>query len=266
MTYKRNAARVFNPYLTVSYTFPTLDGMKPTQPTMSRVKCGSVMVRIYTRTKAGGYVVHEVADYSTGARRLRSFSDRKEAVWEAERIARFIDKGEIAATQLRGSDAAACCRALELLKECRDPIELVASRYAVAVKLLGSDGSRIETAIKFYLAWKPENLPHRTVAEVVDELIVAKAQSKKSERYFQDLRSRLHRFAAAFEVGISSVTRPEVQRWLNGLKTAPQTVKNFRTVIGTLFAFAERRGYTVKGSNPVRDAVAIAVANGKAGM
>ncbi|MCP5517643.1 MAG: hypothetical protein H7A45_10365 [Verrucomicrobiales bacterium] len=42
-----------------------------------------------------------------------------------------------------------------------------------------------------------------------------------------------------------------MQRWLDGLKLAPQTAKNFRTVLGTLFAFAESRGYILPGENPV---------------
>ncbi|HRZ54811.1 MAG TPA: hypothetical protein P5525_05070 [Candidatus Paceibacterota bacterium] len=88
---------------------------------------------------------------------------------------------------------------------------------------------------------------------MVEELIEAKARSKKSKRYLQDLRFRLHRFADAFTSEISHVTGRDVQRWLDGLEAAPQTVKNFRTVVGTLFTFAEGRGYIVKGSNPVTD-------------
>ena len=136
---------------------------------------------------------------------------------------------------------------------CRDSIELVASRYAAAVRLLGGDGSRIETAIKFFLARNRENLPHKTVAEVVEVLIEAKARSKKSKRYLQDLRSRLYRLADAFKVEISSVTGTDLQHWLDGLKVSRQTVKNFRTVVGTLFTFAERRGYILRGANPLGD-------------
>lgn len=227
--------------------------MKSTRPAVSQVKCGSVVVKIYTRTKPGGYIVHEVADYSTGRRKLRSFSDRQEAVWEAERIAGFIQNGEVAATQLRGSAAAACCRALELLRECRDPIELVASRYAAAVKLLGGDGSRLETAVAFYVSRNPDNYTRRSVSEVVSEFMVAQDGDKKSERYLQNLSSRLYQFAAAFEVQISCVTGYDLQRWLDGLKLSPQRTNRFRGLIGKLFAFAEERGYIPTGANPVAD-------------
>src|SRR5207302_1137342 len=55
----------------------------------------------------------------------------------------------------------------------------------------------------------------------------------------------------------------DVQRWLDGLKLAPQSAKNFRTVVGTLFGFAEARGYVFKGGNPVGDTERIS-ANGGA--
>ena len=62
---------------------------------------------------------------------------------------------------------------------------------------------------------------------------------------------------------ISTVTTADVQRWLDGLKVAPQTAKNFRTVLFTLFEFAASHGYVIKGSNPVADTEAI-TANGGA--
>ena len=97
----------------------------------------------------------------------------------------------------------------------------------------------------------PDQLTRKTVAEAVTELVAIKEARKKSDRYVKDLKNRLERFAKDFAVDIHTITTPDVQRWLNRLEAAPQTVKNFRTVIGTLFAFAESNGYILKGSDPV---------------
>ena len=72
-----------------------------------------------------------------------------------------------------------------------------------------------------------------------------------SADYTNDLRQRLTRFADKHSVEISSVTTGDLQRWLDGLKLGTQSVKNFRTVLHTLFEFAEARGYIFKGGNPV---------------
>jgi integrase len=77
------------------------------------------------------------------------------------------------------------------------------------------------------------------------------------------LSARLNRFAKDFAVDIGSVTTADVQRWLDRVKAAPQTVKNFQTVLGTLFSFAEARGYVFKGGNPL-DAVETISASGGA--
>jgi len=61
----------------------------------------------------------------------------------------------------------------------------------------------------------------------------------------------LKRFAERFSEDIFTVTTADVQMFLDGLKLGKQSKKNFRTVLGTLFSFAEARGYLLKGSNPV---------------
>jgi plasmid rolling circle replication initiator protein Rep len=61
------------------------------------VEDGPVSVRIYKRTKQvndADYTVFELADYSEGFRRLRSFSDEEKAVKEAGRIAGLMRKGD----------------------------------------------------------------------------------------------------------------------------------------------------------------------------
>jgi integrase len=237
--------------------------MKRTKPV--EVKEGNVSVKIYRRSRTvrgATYTVHEIADYTTGRRVLRSFSDPEKATKEAEKIARLLSAGESTAAQLRNADAASYGRAIELLRDTGVALEIAAGHFADAFKLLGSD--RIVEAAKFFVERNPDNLTRRTVAEVVKELLDAKEARSASNRYIQDLRARLNRFAESFAVEISTVTTADVQRWFDGLKLSKQTVKNFRTVLGTLFKFAESRGHIFKGSNPITSTERVKAKNGDA--
>ena len=228
-----------------------------------KVTAGNASVTIYRRSRADGSRGFEVADYSHGRRRLRSFPTAEKALADAERIAQLLAAGEAEGAQMRGKDFASYGRSVELIRPTGDPLELAAARYAEIVEILG-DGRLAVEAARFFKERNPDNLPFKTVAEVVAELLAAKEARGKSKRYLQDLRARANRFAEAFKVGIADVTTPDVQAWLDGLKGSPRTAKNFRGAVGTLFSYAETRGFVVKGQNPVKDTERISAGNGKA--
>jgi len=241
--------------LIFSDIFPTFDGMKMkgARRKPETVKVGNITVRVYRREKnlnGKTYAVFEVADYSTGRRVMHSISDHSKAIEKAQTIARQLSTGEATAAGMRNGDAASFGRAVELLAPTGAPLEIAASVYAKCFEILGGD--RMIEAANFFQKHRPDLLTRKAVAEVVAELVAAKEARGKSPRYIGDLSARLTRFAKAFAVDIGTVTTADVQRWLDGLKVAPQTAKNFRTVIHTLFEFAEARGYIVKDGNPVQ--------------
>ena len=217
------------------------------------VSVGNVIVRIYKRKRktATGKrrSIFEVADYSSGTRRLRGFKDHQTALDEADKIARQIASGNTTAATMLNSEAASYGRAFELLRPTGATLELASAVYAKAYQILGGD--RIIEAATFFARHGGDQIICRTVAQVATELIEAKKARGKSARYVGDLDSRLTRFAKSYAVDISTVTTADVQRWLDSLKLAPQTARNFRTVLYTLFNFAEARGYIFKGGNPV---------------
>jgi integrase len=281
---------VENAHLTFSDSFPTLRDMKhrATKTKPETVKVGNITVPIYKRERriaTGNYIIYEIADHTTGVRRLRSFSDHAEARQEAEKLARQIATGETTAATMRNSEAASYGRALELLRPTGATLELAAMTYAKCYEILGGD-LMIEAA-KFYRRHRADKITKKKVADVVVELLAAKEARKKSNRYVADLRTRLTRFAGAFGadvstikepdkkdatgedrrnrgVDISSITAPEVQSWLDKLKVEPQTAKNYRTVLYTLFGFAETRGYILRGGNPVEETESIETKDGGA--
>jgi integrase len=225
------------------------------------VKVGNVTVKVYRRerpTTTGQWrTIYEVCDYTAGVRRLRGFSEHGEARREAQRIAGQLATGDATAAQMLGSEAASYGRAVELLRPTGASLELASAIYAKAFEILGSD--RILEAANFYRQHGADNITPRTVAQVVQELLEAKTARTRSERYLGDLRSRLGQFAQDFQTDIGSITTPDVQHWLDGLKVAPNTARGFRTLLFGMFRFAESRGYVHKGGNVVADVERIEV-------
>ena len=233
---------------------------------LETVSVGNVTVKIYehqrrssTGKKRTDYLVDDYTK-GKGKRRLRWFSDHAEARNEALKIARQLSSGDATAATMRNSEAASYGRAVELLRPTGAALEVAAATYASAFEILGGDA--IIEAAKFYKRHRADQVTRKRVADVISELIAAKEARGKSDRYVGGLRVRLKRFADTFAVDISAVTTADVQKWLDGLKLAPQTVKNFRTCLYTLFAFAESRGYVFKGGNPVEDTESISVNGG----
>jgi integrase len=227
------------------------------------ITVGNFKVRIYKgerKIKHKTYRSFAVADFTTGRRVFRSFSTLEKARNEALRIGRQLNSGNHEAAAMRSSDAASYGRAIELLRPTGVSLELAAASFAKAFQILGND-SLIEAA-QFYRRHNANLVTHKRVSDVADELVATKLARGKSTRYVGGLRARLKKFSDTFQMNISSVTTADVQKYLDGLKLAPQTVKNFRTVIGTLFSFAESRGYVHKGGNVVEATENISVNGG----
>lgn len=219
-----------------------------------KVKSGNVTVKIYTRQRDGAkgkLTFYQVADYATGKRRLQGFNDLNEAKSEAKRLADQVASGKTEAARMDNAATAIYGKAVEMLRPFGVDLLMAAANYAKAVKMLGQD--TVLDAVGFYVRHRADQITSKLVKTVVAELIVAKQARQKSVRYIDDLRTRLNRFADSFNTEISTITGPQIQAWFDGLNAAPQTLKNYRTVLFTLFSFAESRGYILKNSNPVAD-------------
>jgi integrase len=243
------------------------------------VTVGNVTVKIYRRQRVTANRkktrwIYELADYTSGIRRLRGFTDLTKARKEADRIARQLSSGDATAAGMLNREAASYGRAVELLRPTGTALEVAAGAFAKAFEITGGD--TVIEAAQFYARHRADQVQQRAVADAVAELVAAKQARRASTRYVDDLRARLTRFAKSFGADASTITEPDrkdaegkdtrnrgvdistittadMQRWLDGLKLAPQTVKNFRRVCNTLFSFAEARGYIFKGGNPVED-------------
>jgi integrase len=127
------------------------------------------------------------------------------------------------------------------------------------------DVSNLHAAVKFYAA-RYRKTERKPVADVVAELLKIKAARGASDRYRADLASRLNRFARDCNKDCCNVTASDIQAWLDSQKAnedkalAPQSYKNYRTVLHTLFQFAVSRCYAA--DNPVENVEKLKVRNG----
>jgi integrase len=250
--------------LTVADNLPTLGRIKPRITPWSPeegeqyelVLQGNASVKIYRRARSGWKGkrrwIYEVVDYLSGPRRLRGFGQLDKARDAAKGIAKGLASGKAAVAAMTNADAAVYGKAVEILRPTGLSLEVAAAIVANAIKILGSD--RIIEAANYFQGHRAGELVHRSVSEVVKELIHHRQARGKSRRYINDIRARLNRFAESFAVDISTVTTKDVQKWLDKLKLAPRTVRNFQGTLGTLFSFAESRGYLAKGTNPMSGA------------
>jgi len=81
-----------------------------------------------------------------------------------------------------------------------------------------------------------------TVAQLADEVIVAKRSDRMSAVYLADLRKRLTHFCRDFgDRPIASLTVEEIDNWLRALPLSPKSRANYRANVGVLFSYATRR-------------------------
>src|SRR5205814_8887746 len=121
--------------------------------------------------------------------------------------------------------------------------------YATARASLPQGVTLAEIA-QFYKQKHPDNMPRKTVDEVVAEFIADRRSAGCSAVHIHDLEVRLGQFSKAFVLPIIAVSAPLVQQWLYGLKNqktkqaaAARTKENMLRQIVSLFNFARRQKY-----------------------
>ncbi|MBI1178405.1 tyrosine-type recombinase/integrase [bacterium] len=223
-----------------------------------KVKVGHTIAKIY-RTKSNGCDQFIVTHY-LGTKRVRKvFADLELAKQEAHTVATKLSQGELNVLELKNEDRLAYVRAMAALQPAGIPLEIAAIDYAEAIKILEGSASVVEAA-RYFAKLHPSRMPRKTVSDVVTELLDAKEADGVSDVYLKDLRSRLTKVGEKFPGQIALVTTGEVEEFLRTLtvkgngnhehKLSGRSRNNYRRAIGTLFKFAQSRGYLPKGELP----------------
>lgn len=236
------------------------------------VERGHSIVKIY-RTPSNGKEQFTLAYYLGEKRIRRTYADYQKAFTDAETTATKLSQGELNVLDLTGEARLAYVRAVQALKPTGIPLEMAAMHFADAFAVLGN--TNLVEAARFYIKHHPKNFPSKTVPEIVNELIEAKEADRLSDVYVKDLKGRLGRFAQVVKGQMSLVTTAEIEKFLREVKVvekvageeprfrlaSPKSRNHYRAAIGTLFYFAESRGYIAKG---LVDIESLAVAKEKA--
>ncbi|MHC1764621.1 MAG: tyrosine-type recombinase/integrase [Verrucomicrobiia bacterium] len=213
-----------------------------------KVQPGRAVVTVYRRKTPVGNFAFMVANYAEGKRRWDCYSSEVEAIEAAETLAKRIDARDYVAASMTNDQAIEYANAVARLKPFGITVDAATSAVAECLKVVPGLAN-LHAAVQFYAARHKTITPKR-VAEVVAELIAVKQQRGASARYLKDLHYRLDRFAEAFSMEIGNVTTAQIQEWLDSQKNlAPQSYRNFQTVLHLLFQFAVARSYAA--DNPV---------------
>src|SRR5436190_9617710 len=165
-----------------------------------------------------------VVNYREAGKRKRSFFEKKE---DAET---FAKKKEIDLKNSGRDGAEFPARLREMAQECAERLHAY--------------GKTIKDATDFFTAHLKASERSITAAELVAQLIEAKKADGASNRYVQDLRSRLPRFAKKFDGKmVATITASEIDNWLRALPVGPTTRNNFRRTLVMMFNHAIARGY-----------------------
>jgi integrase/recombinase XerD len=113
--------------------------------------------------------------------------------------------------------------------------------HAVASAALGHGGGVTAPALS---QSSPAGNASASVADAINDFLVAKARAHKSDRYLRALKNSLSKFAAGrCHQPLDAVTAEQIELWLMESGWAPRTQNGYLLDVRTLYNFARRRGY-----------------------
>lgn len=239
------------------------------------VRPGRAVVKVYRRwtpefkrkdgSTGGGNASFMVENYTGDKRRFDCYQDEAAALAAADQLAKRLDARDYVAASMTKDQAIEYADSVAALKPFGVTVRAACSAVADWLQTLGDGLASVHAAVKFSAA-RQKPVVKKPVPKVVAELIEVKVARGAGARYAKDLRLRLERFAKDCNRDCCNVTTADIQDWLDAQKTgegkalSPQSYRNNRTVLHTLFAFAVARGYAA--DNPVEGVEKIKVRNG----
>lgn len=230
-----------------------------------KVQPGRAIVTVYRRQTPSGNRTFMVSNYANGKRRFDSYASEADALGAADKLAKRIDARDYVAASMTQAQAVEYADSVAALKPFGVTVRASSGAVAECLKALGDGLPSLHAAVKFYKE-RHKTVTKTPVAEVVAELLKIKGTRGASVRYAKDLRLRLGRFAADCKRDCCNVTTADIQDWLDSQKAgdgkalSPQSYRNNRTVLHTLFEFAVARGYAA--DNPIAGVEKLKVRNG----
>ena len=214
---------------------------KPEFP--KEIRVGHSLAKIY-KTPTHGCDSFTVVWFEGTVRKRKAFADLAQAELHAQSKINSQAKGEAEIIQLSGEDRLSFIRAKNAAAEFGLSLDTIAIEYRDAKRIV--KGRSLVEVGQYFADNKLEDLPEKSVADVLGEMLKAKKAEGLSQRYLEDLENRLTKFAKDFQSHVSTLDMVTVKEWLQALDVANRTRNNFRLAIQTLFSFAKSQGYLPK--------------------
>lgn len=105
-------------------------------------------------------------------------------------------------------------------------------------------------AARHYGALLADRAHSWTVDEAAEKWLASREQKGRSDGYLVDARKRLARFRETYGGrSMADIQPADVDAWVNSLGLGPQSVRNFLTVLSSMFSYAVKQGRCPR--NPV---------------
>ena len=193
-----------------------------------------------------------IAYYADGKRKRERFHSIEEARAEAKEKIGGLTKGTAHVGTFSAREVAVVTDAVEILRGINVPLSKVVRDYAEAYKILG-DKPEIVEAAKHLAAFREEqkkkaDLVPIKLPDLVQKFMADIRERKKSRRYTLDMQARLAQASKAFAGLVADIKVEDIDSWLESMKgVSGRTKNNYRAALGTLFAFARKKGHLSRG-------------------
>ena len=108
----------------------------------------------------------------------------------------------------------------------------------------------VAEAAKHYGALLADRAKSWTVNEAADTWLASREGKGRSEGYLWDATRRLARFRTAYgDTSLADISTEQIDAWVTGLKLGPQSMRNYCTVLSSMFSYALKMGRSPR--NPV---------------
>lgn len=222
------------------------------------IKVGGQTVRIYSVHNRGMPYLklsyNWAGEWRSKLLRNANPADEKRARGVAREVATAMAQG-------RADQIGDIGEGLKLLRIAEDslaksgvPIDVACREYAYAAEILDGVGTVIDAA-QFFVRNKAIIAREIATHDAVEEFIEAQKHDHASEKYLQDIRSRLRRFARENGGFLTEHTTTHLKLWLRGLSLSPRTRNNFLSLLKTFFHWAQEENYLPRNTPTPADEI-----------
>lgn len=123
----------------------------------------------------------------------------------------------------------------------------------------------VAEAAQHYGALLADRAKSWTVNDAADIWLASREKKDRSDGYLRDAKRRLKQFRETYgKTSMADITTEHVDAWVNGLGLGTQSVRNYCTVLSSLFSFAVKKKRSPR--NPVVDVERPDVVRDEAGI